>query len=104
MWTRLCAPGATRRVLLDAGVEEPLLTTRHLADKKALPHWRYALRQMFLPLVRWETPHLAYFQGALRSPALDSYFAISANLGTHTFYMIGLPVLFWCGYANYGKG
>lgn len=59
---------------------------------------------MFLPLVRWETPYLAYFQNSLRSPALDRYFAISANLGTHTFYMMALPVMFWCGYANYGKG
>jgi len=74
-----------------------------LADKKALPHWRYAIRQFLLPIVRWETPYLAYFQGAVRTPFLDSYFAISANLGTHTFYMVGLPLLFWCGYASYGK-
>ncbi|CAI4217203.1 unnamed protein product [Parascedosporium putredinis] len=45
----------------------------------------------------------SYFQGAVRTPFLDSYFAISANLGTHTFYMVGLPLLFWCGYASYGK-
>lgn len=83
---------------------EPIADDGVLADKKALPPWRYAVRQMFLPLVRWETPHLAYFQAWLRSPALDSYFAITANLGTHTFYMIGLPLLFWCGYPSYGKG
>lgn len=81
-----------------------MLTTGPPTDKKALPPWRYAVRQVFLPLVRWETPHLAYFQAWLRSPALDSYFAITANLGTHTFYMIGLPLLFWCGYPAYGKG
>lgn len=57
-----------------------------------------------LPLVRWETPYLAYFQSKARSPALDSYFAITANLGTHTFFMIGLPVLFWFGFAPFGKG
>lgn len=55
-------------------------------------------------MVRWETPYLAYFQNAVRTPALDSYFAITANLGTHTFFMIGLPILFWCGNPAFGKG
>ena len=27
-----------------------------------------------------------------------------ANLGTHTFYMIILPILFWCGYTSLGRG
>lgn len=69
-----------------------------------MPPWRYHLRQRILPLVRWETPYLAYFQDYLRTPALDSYFAITANLGTHTFFMIGLPIFFWCGYPSFGKG
>ncbi|KAI1480742.1 PAP2-domain-containing protein [Daldinia eschscholtzii] len=72
--------------------------------KRALPKWRYELRQRALPLVRWETPYLAWLQATLRSPALDSYFAITANLGTHTFFMIGLPIMFWCGNASFGKG
>ncbi|KAF6844128.1 sphingosine-1-phosphate phosphohydrolase, partial [Colletotrichum musicola] len=72
--------------------------------KRALPEWRYRLRQWMLPLIRWETPYLAYLQETMRTPWLDSYFAITANLGTHTFFMIGLPMLFWCGYASFGKG
>ncbi|KAI2467295.1 PAP2-domain-containing protein [Annulohypoxylon bovei var. microspora] len=72
--------------------------------KRALPKWRYELRQRALPLVRWETPYLAWLQATLRSPALDSYFAITANLGTHTFFMIGLPIMFWCGNGSFGKG
>jgi membrane-associated phospholipid phosphatase len=72
--------------------------------KRALPKWRYNLRQQALPLIRWETPYLAAMQQKLRTPALDSYFAITANLGTHTFFMIGLPILFWCGYPAFGKG
>lgn len=55
-------------------------------------------------MIRWETPYLAWLQDTLRTPALDSYFAITANLGTHTFFMIGLPILFWCGYPAFGKG
>ncbi|KAI5467033.1 phosphatidic acid phosphatase type 2/haloperoxidase [Mariannaea sp. PMI_226] len=72
--------------------------------KRALPKWRYSLRQQLLPLIRMETPYLAWMQEKLRTPALDSYFAITANLGTHTFFMIGLPICFWCGYAAFGKG
>ncbi|KAI1767068.1 PAP2-domain-containing protein [Hypoxylon sp. FL1150] len=71
--------------------------------KRSLPKWRYNLRQQALPLVRWETPYLAWLQATLRSPTLDSYFAITANLGTHTFFMIGLPIMFWCGNASFGK-
>lgn len=43
-------------------------------------------------------------QEKMRTPALDRYFAITANLGTHTFFMIGLPVLFWCSFSSFGKG
>lgn len=73
-------------------------------DKNALPEWRYNVRQRMLPLIRWETPYLAWLQDKVRTPALDSYFAITANLGTHTFFMIGLPMLFWFGYTSFGKG
>ena len=75
-----------------------------LIDKRKLPPWRYALRQKLLPIVRWETPYLAWFQAKMRSPALDSYFAITANLGTHTAFMVILPILFWCGFTSFGRG
>lgn len=72
--------------------------------QRTLPQWRYKLRQRLLPLIRWETPYLAMLQEKMRTPALDRYFAITANLGTHTFFMIGLPVLFWCSFSSFGKG
>lgn len=76
-----------------------------LADKRKLhPAWRYNLRQSILPLIRWETPYLAWMQDKMRSPTLDSYFAITANLGTHTFFMVVLPILFWCGHTSLGRG
>ncbi|KAK3172382.1 hypothetical protein OEA41_005703 [Lepraria neglecta] len=83
---------------LDAG----LRSLDHYRTK--LPLWRYEPRQRLIPLVRWETPHLAAMQKAMRSPALDTYFSTTANLGTHTFFMIFLPILFWCGYTNLGRG
>ncbi|CAJ2511372.1 Uu.00g069970.m01.CDS01 [Anthostomella pinea] len=90
--------GAEKKPVIDAG----LRSLDHY--KRALPKWRYDMRQRALPLVRWETPYLAWLQAKLRFPALDSYFAITANLGTHTFFMIFLPIMFWCGNASFGKG
>ena len=82
----------------------PSSCTDREADKNKLPRWRYLPRQRLIPLVRWETPYLAAMQSRMRSPALDSYFSITANLGTHTFFMIVLPILFWCGYTSLGRG
>ncbi|PGG99429.1 hypothetical protein AJ80_09353 [Polytolypa hystricis UAMH7299] len=87
-----------RKSLPDAG----LRSLDHYQQK--LPPWRYSLRKSFLPLVRWETPYLAWLQETVRTPSLDSWFAITANLGTHTFYMVMLPMLFWCGYTDIGRG
>ncbi|KAF2630942.1 sphingosine-1-phosphate phosphohydrolase [Macroventuria anomochaeta] len=42
-------------------------------------------------------------QESMRSPALDTYFAYTANLGTHTFFMVFLPIQFWCGYTGLGR-
>jgi len=61
------------------------------------------LRQAVLPLIRAETPPLNTLQNLIRSPILDSYFAFAANLGTHTFFMIFLPILFWCGCHEFGR-
>ncbi|KAK5458189.1 Long-chain base-1-phosphate phosphatase [Exophiala xenobiotica] len=72
--------------------------------KIRLPKWRYNLRERLLPIVRWETPYVAWLQDSLRTPALDTYFAFSANLGTHTAFMVLLPILFWCGHTGIGRG
>lgn len=72
-------------------------------DQTQLPTWRYWPRQKLLPLVRYETPYLAWFQEKIRTPSLDSFFAFTANLGTHTFFMVFLPILFWCGCARFGR-
>ncbi|KAJ4316456.1 Long-chain base-1-phosphate phosphatase [Neodidymelliopsis sp. IMI 364377] len=82
---------------LDAG------NRHHDHYARRLPAWRNALRQRLIPIVRWETPWLAWLQDNVRSPALDTYFAYTANLGTHTFFMIFLPIQFWCGYTSLGR-
>jgi hypothetical protein len=79
------------------------MRTDRCADAARLPQWRYRLRQWLIPIVRAETPYLALLQSKLRTPMLDSYFALTANLGTHTFFMVMLPILFWCGYATFAR-
>ncbi|KAK2072003.1 hypothetical protein P8C59_006382 [Phyllachora maydis] len=94
-------PNPSEKRAPNGGVDAGLKSLDHY--RRALPPWRYSIRQALLPFVRWETPYLAYLQQIMRSPFLDSYFAIAANLGTHTFFMIGLPILFWCGWSSFGK-
>ncbi|KAK4941828.1 Long-chain base-1-phosphate phosphatase [Elasticomyces elasticus] len=90
---------------MDKEKERPDAGLRSLDHYKIkLPKWRYAFRERLLPIVRWETPYVAWFQNSLRTPALDTYFATSANLGTHTAFMVLLPILFWCGHTSLGRG
>lgn len=71
--------------------------------QKALSPWRYKVRSALLPLIHWETPKLAELQRLVRHEVLDIYFALSANLGTHTFYMLMLPVTFWYGMTHIAR-
>ncbi|KAK9462270.1 PAP2 superfamily-domain-containing protein [Lipomyces oligophaga] len=64
---------------------------------------RFRLRQMLLPLIRSETPRLARIQQTFRTKFWDNYFAFSANLGTHTFFVITLPLPFWFDLADLGR-
>lgn len=71
--------------------------------KTRLPTWRYVMREKLLPITRAETPYVALLQERMRTPVLDTYFAMTANLGTHTCFMVALPILFWCGNPFLGR-
>jgi len=47
---------------------------------------------------------LVQIQHRCHHPWLDPFFAYSTHLGTHTFFMLALPALFWFGYASVGRG
>ena len=40
----------------------------------------------------------------MRTPWLDQYFVYTSSLGTHTFFMTGLPATFFFGYDQFGRG
>ena len=44
------------------------------------------------------------FQARIRSPWLDTYFLHSSMLGTHTFFLVFLPLFFFFGYFELGRG
>lgn len=92
------APVKNRKGKVDAGL------LPHDYYKLRLPRWRYVARHRLLPLVQWETLYLAWMQENIRVPVLDSYFALTANLGTHTFFTVMLPIMFWFGFTGLGRG
>ncbi|EMG46624.1 hypothetical protein G210_3120 [Candida maltosa Xu316] len=65
--------------------------------KARLSPLRYKLRSLLLPLIRKETVILAEMQSLLRCSVLDFYFAWTANLASHTFYVLMLPPPIWFG-------
>lgn len=71
--------------------------------KSRLSPMRYAIRSWCLPIVRKETQILADLQVKMRRPFLDFYFAWTANLASHTFYVLMLPPLFWFGASKMGR-
>lgn len=81
---------------MDAGTKADEHYQRHMAP------WRFRVRQQLLQFIRPESNVLAEMQRKYRRPWLDSYFALTANIGTHTFYMVMLPVIFW--FVDYDLG
>ncbi|KAJ7216737.1 PAP2 superfamily-domain-containing protein [Mycena haematopus] len=69
-----------------------------------LPAWRAAVRRALVAQIRVESVLVAKMQDAIRSPFLDAYFVYSSALGTHTFFMTFLPMLFFFGYPELGRG
>lgn len=65
--------------------------------KSRLSPFRYKVRALLLPYLRHETPLIFKLQQAIRHPVLDFYFAWTANLASHTFYVLILPIPLWFG-------
>jgi len=69
-----------------------------------LPSWRLALRRKCLAAVEWESEVIAQWQAKVRSPWLDTYFVHASMLGTHTFFLVFLPLFFFFGHDDLGRG
>jgi membrane-associated phospholipid phosphatase len=73
-----------------------------LVYRETLHPWRFYVRQHLLYLLDKETPVLAAIQRATRHPLLDLYFHVVSLLGTHSSFLLLLPLFFWFGLAELG--
>ncbi|KAI5961785.1 LCB3 [Candida margitis] len=71
--------------------------------KQRLSPFRYQFRSYMLPIVRHETDVLYKLQSTLRNPVFDFYFAWTANLASHTFYILMLPPPIWFGASKMAR-
>ncbi|KAI0634711.1 PAP2-domain-containing protein [Trametes polyzona] len=72
--------------------------------ERTLNWWRAGIRRAIVRCVERETKWLAAMQNRVRTPLLDSYFVYTSSLGTHTFFMIMLPMFHFFGAAEFGRG
>lgn len=90
-----------------ASVLKPAKTARTVAQTTPATvgqELRALIRAILLHAVRWESPHIARGQHRWRTPVLDLVFAKGMTLlGTHTFFLAGLPLLFWFGDVAFAR-
>ncbi|KAL1941837.1 hypothetical protein VTO73DRAFT_6837 [Trametes versicolor] len=72
--------------------------------ERTLNWWRAGIRRIIVRRVEQETKWLAVMQERVRTPLLDSYFVYTSSLGTHTFFMVMLPMFHFFGAAEFGRG
>ncbi|THH08409.1 hypothetical protein EW145_g2722 [Phellinidium pouzarii] len=71
---------------------------------RTLAPWRAAARRFVMRNLRTESEWIARLQKCVRSPWWDSYFVYTSSLGTHTFFMTALPIFFFFGFPEAGRG
>ncbi|KAM5541821.1 hypothetical protein V8D89_004550 [Ganoderma adspersum] len=72
--------------------------------ERTLSWWRAGIRRAIVRNVERESRVLATMQSYVRHPILDAYFVYTSSLGTHTFFMIVLPLSFFFGAPEFGQG
>lgn len=72
--------------------------------EESMSAWRFVSRQFVMRNLRTETELLAKMQNRIRTPLLDKYFVYTSSLGTHTFFLTGLPIFFFFGFLEFGRG
>lgn len=65
-----------------------------------LPSWRFHIRELLVQSLAREMSFLVWIQRRLRCRTLDRYFVWTSLLGTLTFFMIGIPMLFFFGQGH----
>ena len=71
---------------------------------RTLAPWRATARRFIMQRLQLESEWIARMQERFRSPWLDTFFVYTSSLGTHTFFMMALPALFFFGFPEIGRG
>ncbi|KAJ3823983.1 hypothetical protein F5880DRAFT_1563183 [Lentinula raphanica] len=74
------------------------------SPSSSLSPLRSHLRSLLLPIVSRESHTIARLQKRYRTAFWDRYFVYTSSLGTHTFFMILLPAMFFFGARDVGMG
>ncbi|KAJ3813416.1 sphingosine-1-phosphate phosphatase [Lentinula lateritia] len=74
------------------------------SSSNSLSPTRFYLRSLLLPIVERESHVISRLQRRFRTPFWDKYFVYTSSLGTHTFFMILLPAMFFFGFRDMGMG
>ena len=85
------------KLLLDPGNHAP----DHFKSK--MSPLRFRLRQYLEKYVSSQSVYLSQWQKRYRTPFRDIIFLYSSLLGSHTFYVLCLPLPAWLGYYNNTK-
>ncbi|KAJ4466322.1 sphingosine-1-phosphate phosphatase [Lentinula aciculospora] len=74
------------------------------SSSSSLSPIRFYLRSLLLPIVERESHVIYRLQHQFRTPFWDKYFVYTSSLGTHTFFSILLPAMFFFGFRDMGMG
>ncbi|GAA5963990.1 hypothetical protein JCM21900_005859 [Sporobolomyces salmonicolor] len=72
--------------------------------EKLMPGWRYRIREKLLKSLEGEMAALVQVQTSWRTPFRDEYFVKTSLLGTHTFFMVFIPIWAWFGFPEVARG
>lgn len=92
----------------DSVAKQELTTSIGLQDDAVydayLPRPIAFLRRHIVAVLRSEAPLHERHQRLVRRPWLDRYFVNTSLLGTHSFFLVFLPMIFWLGSPRFGRG
>ncbi|CBQ73983.1 related to YSR3-dihydrosphingosine-1-phosphate phosphatase [Sporisorium reilianum SRZ2] len=92
----------------DSVAEHELTTSIGLQDDAVydayLPRPIAFVRRHIVAVLRKEAPLHERHQDLVRRPWLDRYFVNTSLLGTHSFFLVFLPMVFWLGSPRFGRG
>lgn len=63
----------------------------------------FRVRALLRPWIDYELPLITYIQSNFHTSFLTAFFLLTANLGSHTFYVLVLPLPIWLGHVELAR-